>query len=41
MTEKISRRDFLRLGAAGAATGVLAGCTSPRRWVVLEPFVSA
>ena len=39
MTEKISRRDFLRLGAAGAATGVLAGCTSPRRWVVLEPFV--
>ena len=39
MTEKISRRDFLRLGAASAATGVLAGCTSPRRWVVLEPFV--
>ncbi len=39
MTEKISRRDFLRLGAAGAATSVLAGCTSPRRWVVLEPFV--
>lgn len=39
MTQKISRRDFLKIGAAGAAMTVLAGCQSPRRWVVLEPFV--
>lgn len=39
MTHKISRRNFLKIGAAGAATAVLAGCQSPRRWVVLEPYV--
>lgn len=37
---KISRRDFLKIGATGAALSVLAGCQKPRRWVVLEPFVS-
>ena len=36
---KITRRNFLKLGALGAAGGILAGCTQPRRWVVLEPFV--
>ena len=39
MTRKITRRDFLKFGAAGAATAVLAGCQAPRRWVVLEPYV--
>ena len=36
---KITRRNFLKLGAAGAATAVLAGCQTPRRWVELEPYV--
>src|SRR5271157_513923 len=36
---KITRRNFLKLGALGAAGGILAGCTQPRRWVILEPFV--
>jgi anaerobic selenocysteine-containing dehydrogenase len=35
----ITRRDFLKIGAAGLASGVLAGCQQPRRWVVLEPYV--
>jgi anaerobic selenocysteine-containing dehydrogenase len=39
MAEGLGRRDFLRMGAAGAATTVLAGCQSYRRWVTLEPFV--
>jgi anaerobic selenocysteine-containing dehydrogenase len=39
MTNGISRRDFLKIGAAGAATAVLAGCQSPRRYIVLEPYV--
>lgn len=39
MTRKITRRDFLKIGAAGAATTVLAGCQAPRRWVTLEPYV--
>jgi len=36
---KITRRDFLKLGALGTAGGILAGCQQPRRWVILEPFV--
>ena len=39
MSRKFGRRQFLKLGAAGAAASVLAGCVVPRRWVVLEPFV--
>jgi anaerobic selenocysteine-containing dehydrogenase len=36
---KVTRRDFLKIGALGAAGGILAGCAQPRRWVILEPFV--
>jgi anaerobic selenocysteine-containing dehydrogenase len=36
---KISRRNFLKAGALGAASAVLAGCQFPRRWVALEPYV--
>ena len=36
---KITRRNFLKIGALGAAGGILAGCAQPRRWVILEPFV--
>ncbi len=39
MKPKISRRDFLKIGAMGAATAALTGCKFPRRWVTLEPFV--
>lgn len=39
MAHRINRRDFLKIGAAGAASAVLAGCQSPRRWIVLEPYV--
>ncbi|HSR32997.1 MAG TPA: molybdopterin dinucleotide binding domain-containing protein [Anaerolineae bacterium] len=39
MTHKISRRQLLKLGAAGAATAVMAGCQTPRPWVVLAPYV--
>ena len=39
MAHEITRRDFLKLGVAGAAIAVLAGCENPRRWVVLEPYV--
>ncbi len=39
MTHKFTRRDFLKLGTAGIASAVLAGCEMPRRWVTLEPFV--
>src|SRR5512139_3295340 len=35
----VTRRDFLRIGAAGLASAVLAGCQMPRRWVILEPYV--
>lgn len=41
MTEGITRRGFLKLTAAGAALTVLAGCQQPRRWVTLEPYVTA
>ncbi|MBN1679706.1 MAG: molybdopterin-dependent oxidoreductase [Anaerolineae bacterium] len=36
-----SRRDFLKVGAAGTATVILAGCQSHERWVELEPYVRA
>ena len=39
MSKKITRRDFLKLGTAGIATSVLAGCQNPRRWVVIEPYL--
>jgi anaerobic selenocysteine-containing dehydrogenase len=39
MPDKIDRRGFLKLGAAGAVAAALTGCQRPRRWVVLEPFV--
>jgi anaerobic selenocysteine-containing dehydrogenase len=35
-----TRRDFLKIGAAGTATMVLAGCSQKaERWVTLEPYV--
>ena len=37
-----SRRDFLKIGAAGAATAILTGCSQEsERWVELEPYVRA
>lgn len=39
MTSRVTRRDFLKIGAAGLASAVLTGCQSPRRWVELEPYV--
>ncbi|MGA9531748.1 MAG: molybdopterin dinucleotide binding domain-containing protein [Anaerolineales bacterium] len=41
MAEGLGRRGFLKIGATGAATAVLSGCQSYRRWVNLEPFVNA
>ncbi len=39
---KISRRNFLKIGAAGTATAILAGCSQEtERWVELEPYVHA
>jgi len=39
MTKKISRRDFLKLAGAGAATGaVLTGCGPATRHVIREPY---
>lgn len=39
MTDQISRRDFLKIGATSAAVAVLAGCQQPRRWITLEPYL--
>ncbi len=37
-----TRRDFLKVGAAGTATAILAGCSQEsERWVTLEPYVRA
>jgi anaerobic selenocysteine-containing dehydrogenase len=37
-----TRRDFLKIGAAGTATAILAGCSQEsERWVDLEPYVRA
>ncbi len=37
-----TRRDFLKIGAAGTATAILAGCAQENeRWVKLEPYVRA
>jgi anaerobic selenocysteine-containing dehydrogenase len=39
MTKKISRRDFLKLAGASAATGaVLTGCGPASRYVIREPY---
>src|ERR1043165_1291451 len=39
MTEKISRRDFLKLASVGAATtAVLTGCGPASRYVKREPY---
>ena len=39
MSEKISRRDFLKLAGTGAAvTAVLTGCGPESRYVVREPY---
>lgn len=39
MSKKISRRDFLKLAGAGAATGaVLTGCGPATRQVIREPY---
>src|SRR5262245_32251771 len=40
MSEKISRRDFLKLATAGAATtAVLTGCGPASRYVKREPYM--
>jgi anaerobic selenocysteine-containing dehydrogenase len=39
MRTRVTRRDFLKMGAAGVVSAVLAGCQTPRRWVDLEPYV--
>jgi anaerobic selenocysteine-containing dehydrogenase len=40
MSEKITRRDFLKLATAGAATtAVLTGCGPASRYVTREPYV--
>ncbi len=39
MASKVTRRDFVKIAAAGIAAAVLAGCQTPRRWVSLEPYV--
>jgi len=40
MTKKISRRDFLKLAGAGAATSaVLTGCGPASRYVIREPYM--
>ncbi len=37
-----TRRDVLKIGVAGAATTILAGCAQDaERWVTLEPYVKA
>lgn len=37
-----TRRDFLKVSAAGTATAILAGCAQEtERWVALEPYVRA
>ena len=39
MSEKLSRRDFLKLATAGAATSaVLTGCGPASRYVKREPY---
>ncbi len=40
MSEKISRRDFLKLASVGAATtAVLTGCGPASRYIVREPYM--
>ena len=39
MSHKVTRRSFLKIGAASLVGAVLTGCEKPRRWVNLEPYV--
>ena len=40
MTEKISRRDFLKIAGAGAAvTTILTGCGPASRYTTREPYI--
>ncbi len=40
MTEKVSRRDFLKLAGVGAATSaILTGCGPSARYVKREPYM--
>jgi anaerobic selenocysteine-containing dehydrogenase len=39
MTRQITRREFLKIGAASAGAAVLAGCQPARRWIALETYV--
>src|SRR5438105_8639101 len=41
MSEGMTRRNFVKLGAMTTAAVVLAGCQSPRRSITLEPYVRA
>ncbi|WP_119072383.1 molybdopterin-dependent oxidoreductase [Aggregatilinea lenta] len=35
----LTRRNFIKIGAAGTATVILAGCDSDERWVKIETYV--
>jgi len=35
----LTRRNFIKIGAAGTATAILAGCDTDERWVKLETYV--
>ncbi len=37
----LTRRNFIKIGAAGTATVILAGCDSDERWVKIETYVRA
>jgi anaerobic selenocysteine-containing dehydrogenase len=37
----LTRRNFIKIGAAGTATVILAGCDSDERWVKIETYVHA
>ncbi len=39
MARKLTRRDFIKIGALSTGGAVLAGCKFPPRYVVLEPYV--
>jgi anaerobic selenocysteine-containing dehydrogenase len=39
MADRITRRNFLKLGLLAAGASVIAGCENPRRWITLEPYV--
>jgi anaerobic selenocysteine-containing dehydrogenase len=39
MSKTLTRRDFLKIGSAGATAAVLTGCQNPRHWEKLVPYV--